>query len=119
VHRRPFLRAIAIFLLTWIAVDLVAIDTCVLDVDAEVAGDLGSAVAFRAPGPAHVPTALHPDNCLCHGHSLAPDASSGLAEPPLNATTIADEAAARTRGSASALYHPPQLNGLSLVSHQM
>ena len=109
MHRRPFLRVIAIFLLAWIAVDLAAIDTCALDVDAECEGGSSATLAFRAPGPSHVPIALHPDHCLCHGHTLAPDASAHLAAPPLVATTLADAAASRLHDSPSALYHPPQL----------
>ena len=109
MHRRPFLRVITIFLLAWIAVDLAAVDTCALDVNAECEGGPGAALAFRAPGPSHVPTALHPDHCLCHGHSLAPDAAASLSAPPLVETPIAGKAAPRPHGSASALYHPPQL----------
>ena len=109
MHRRPFLRVITIFLLAWIAVDLAAIDTCALDVDAEREGGPGATLALRAPGSSHVPIALHPDHCLCHGHTLAPDASASLAAPALVETTIADEAADRPHASPSGLYHPPQL----------
>ena len=108
MHRRPFLRVITIFLLAWIAVDLAAIDTCALDVDADCEGGPSATLAFRAPGPSHVPFALHPDHCFCHGHTLAPDASPHLAAPPLVETTLADAAASRLHDSASALYHPPQ-----------
>jgi hypothetical protein len=119
VHRRPILHAIAIFLLTWIAVDLVAIDTCVLDVDAEVAGDPGSGVAFRAPGSSRVPVAAHPDNCLCHGHTVVPGTPAGLAAPALVDSDIAEADATRPHGSAATLYHPPQLSSRRRVSCQM
>jgi hypothetical protein len=100
---------ITIFLLAWIAVDLAAIDTCALDVDADCEGGPSATLALRAPGSSHVPIALHPDHCLCHGHTLAPDASAHLCAPSLVETTIAGEAAARPHGAASALYHPPLL----------
>jgi hypothetical protein len=108
VHRSPLLRAIAIFLLAWIAVDLVAIDTCVLDVD-EVAGCPGSTVAFRAPGSSHHGINLNPDHCLCHGHTIAPGTPAALAAPVLIETSLAAAVAARPHDSSSALYHPPQL----------
>ena len=109
MHRRPYLRVIAMFLLAWIAVDLTAIDTCALDVDAECVGGPSATLAFRTPGSSHVPIALHPDHCLCHGHSIAPGTPAALAEPTLIETSVADAAAARPHGAASALYHPPQL----------
>jgi hypothetical protein len=102
------LRIVAIFLLAWVAVDLVAIDTCVLDVD-EAAGDPGSSGAFQAPGRPHVPVAPHHHNCLCHGQSVASDAPASLAAPVLIATPVVDATAATPRDAASALYHPPQL----------
>lgn len=110
MHRRPFLRVIVMFLLAWIAVDLAAIDTCALDVDAECEGGPSATLAFRAPGSSHLPIALHPDHCLCHGQTLAPGTSEALAAPALIETSIADAAAARPHGGASALYHPPQLS---------
>ena len=109
MHRRPLLRAIAIFLLTWIAVDLVAIDTCVLDVDAGVAGGPRSALAIRAPGTPHQPTTHHPDHCLCHGHSIAPGTPAGLTAPAIIETSVEAVPAASPHDSASTLYHPPQL----------
>ena len=110
VHPHRLRRLIVLFLLTWIAADLAAIHTCALDVDAEVAGDPGGTAAFSAPGPSHLPAALHPDHCFCHGHTLAPDDSAGLAAPVLDASSVADATAASPRDAASALYHPPQLS---------
>ena len=109
MHRRPSLRVIAIVLLAWIAVDLVAIDTCVLDVNAEADGGAGSRVALRAPGGSHVPTALHPDSCLCHGHTIAPGTPAGLAAPAIVETTVEAAPASSPHDIASTLYHPPQL----------
>ena len=109
MRHRPYLRVIAIFLLAWIAVDLAAIDTCALDVDATREGGPSATLAFCAPGSSHLPIALHPDHCLCHGHTIAPGTPTALAAPALSETSIADAAAARPLGSASALYHPPQL----------
>lgn len=108
MHRRPLLRIVAILLLAWVAVDLVAIETGVLDVD-EAAGDPGGAGAFQAPGRPHLPIALHHHDCLCHGQTVASDAPAGLAAPALIATPVADATVPSPRDAASALYHPPQL----------
>ena len=109
MHRRPSLRVIAIVLLAWIAVDLVAIDTCVLDVNVEADGGPGGRVTFRAPGSSHLPTAVHPDNCLCHGHTIAPGTPAGLTAPAILESAVVTAAAARPHDISSALYHPPQL----------
>jgi hypothetical protein len=108
MRRHPLLRTVALLLLVWVAVDLAAIDTCVHEVD-EAGGDPGSAGAFEAPPPPHLPLIPHHHSCVCHGQTVASDAPAALAAPTLVATSVADATAASPRDADSALYHPPQL----------
>ena len=118
MRRRPYRTLIAIFLLAWIAVDLAAIDTCVIDV-LEAAGGPGCTVALRVPGGPHRPISVHPDDCLCHGHTIAPGTPAGLAAPDLIDTPVEAAGCASPHDMSSALYHPPQLIRRNLVSRKM
>jgi len=110
VHPRPFVRAIAILLLAWIAVDFAALDTCVFEACREADGGHGGAPSVGTAAAPHAALPHHPDDCLCHGLGLEPGRPAGLSAPTLIASAIASVASARPLDTPSALYHPPQLH---------
>jgi hypothetical protein len=103
------LRFGALLLLTWIAVDLAAIDTCVLDIDAAAPVDSSTAPVFRSPGGSHVPTGVHHGACVCHSHSVEPTAMVRLAAPAHLIIFVGTLPPDRPHDAPVPLDHPPQL----------
>jgi hypothetical protein len=109
VPKHRSLRLVTALLLVLIAIDLAAIHTCALDVDA-MSGPPGTSVAPLDPlgGSAHQHAVLHPDHCFCHGLSMGADASP-LADPLNSACAVPDAPPGHLLKASAALYHPPQL----------
>jgi hypothetical protein len=109
---RRVLRIVTAVLLMWIAVDLAAVHTCVLQ------GGHGQAPArssVSAPpctdGPVHSHAVLHPDHCFCHSLSTGADLTAALVDPQSVGRSLPDNPAGHVLGLSAVLDHPPQLPG--------
>jgi hypothetical protein len=109
VNHRRLLRFVAVVLLAWIAVDLAAIDTCALDMDASPVVPSSSGQSFRAPAPpAHPHAVLHPNHCFCHGLSVGPDMAARLSKPFNSTARLADLTPGHCHWTTTVLDHPPK-----------
>ena len=109
MNRRRLLRFGALLVLAWIAVDLAAIDTCALDIDAAPPVDAATVSVLGAPGCAHTPTGSPHGECVCHSHSVEPTATMRLAAPASLAMMVGVFPPDRPHHVPVPLDHPPQL----------
>jgi len=101
---------VTVLLLMWVAIDLAAIDTCVLDFDKPSASSHSSIASPDAQGAsAHPHAVLHPAHCFCNGLSTGADTSAALVDPSLTGGVVPDTPPGHLLQTATALYHPPQL----------
>jgi hypothetical protein len=109
VPSRRVLRIVTAMLLAWVAFDLMAIDTCALDVDGGTAPLKAPVACFSPQGASAHPDAVpHPDHCFCHGLSTAADTSAAVIDPFFAGGAVTDTPPGHLLQAATALYHPPQ-----------
>jgi hypothetical protein len=114
VPDRCILRIVAALLLAWIAVDLMAIDTCALDVGRRPMPGRSSVVQLDPADPGGASTrphlVLHQDHCFCHGLSTGAGTRAALTERFLIGRALLGTPSGYLLRVSSALYHPPQLS---------
>jgi hypothetical protein len=104
--RHGLIRFAALFLLTWITVDLGLPDFCAGDV--LDGGCSTSCLSQHDSSPPKHSGLLHPDHCFCHAHSITLSANVLIAQPPQSSSCDWLRLPVIPAVSLAQLYHPPQ-----------